>query len=86
MIRQKKFARSVWPKCASGINRLVAFDTGSVLRLSKSYSLKLTASGGHRTMDMFHVATAIHLGAQKSLTFDDSQRRPADFAGLEVAG
>ena len=51
-----------------------------------AYSLKLTASGGHRTMDMFHVATAIHLGAQKSLTFDDSQRRPADFAGLEVAG
>ncbi len=71
---------------ASGINRLVAFDMDAVLRLSKSYSLKLTASGGHRTMDMFHVATAIHLGAKKFLTFDDRQRRLADFAGLEVVG
>lgn len=71
---------------ASGINRLVPFDMDAVLRLSKSYSLRLTASGGHRTMDMFHVATAIHLGAKKFLTFDDRQRRLADFAGLEVVG
>lgn len=71
---------------ASGINRLVPFDMDAVLRLSKSYSLRLTSSGGHRTMDMFHVATAIHLGAVKFLTFDDRQRRLADFAGLEVVG
>lgn len=71
---------------ASGINRLVAFDMDAVLRLSKSYSLRLTASGGHRTMDMFHVATAIHLGAKKFLTFDARQKALADFAGLEVVG
>lgn len=69
---------------ASGINRLVPFDMDAVLRLSRSYSLRLTASGGHRTMDMFHVATAVHLGAQKFLTFDERQRALADFAGLEV--
>ncbi len=71
---------------ASCINRLVHFDMEAVLRLSKSYSLRLTSSGGHRTMDMFHVATAIHLGAVKFLTFDARQRDLADFAGLEVAG
>ena len=69
---------------ASGINRLVPFDMDAVLRLSKSYSLKLTASGGHRTMDMFHVATAIHHGAVKFLTFDARQKVLADYAGLEV--
>ena len=69
---------------ASGINRLVPFDMDAVLRLSKSYSLRLTASGGHRTMDVFHVATAIHLGAKKFLTFDARQKALADFAGLEV--
>ena len=69
---------------ASGINRLVPFDMDAVLRLSKSYSLSLTASGGHRTMDVFHVATAVHLGAKKFLTFDERQRVLAEHAGLEV--
>jgi predicted nucleic acid-binding protein len=71
---------------ASGINRLVPFDMDAVLRLSKSYSLRLTPSGGHRTMDVFHIATAIHLGAVKFLTFDARQKVLADFAGLEVVG
>ncbi len=31
---------------------------------------------------MFHVATAIHLGAEKFLTFDDRQKRLAGYAGL----
>lgn len=69
---------------ASGLNRMIAFDMNAVLRLCKSYSLRLTASGGHRTMDMFHVATAIHLGAKKFLTFDTRQKRLAEYAGLEV--
>jgi len=69
---------------ASGINRLVPFDMDAVLRLSKSYSIRQTATGGHRTMDVLHVATAVHLGAKKFLTFDARQRILAEFAGLEV--
>jgi predicted nucleic acid-binding protein len=69
---------------AAGLNQLIAFDMDAVLRLCKHYSLRLTANGCHRTMDMFHVATAIHLGAKKFLTFDDRQKRLAEYAGLEI--
>lgn len=69
---------------ASGINRLVPFDMDVVLRLSKAYSTQTTASGSHRTLDVFHVATAVHLGAKKFLTFDKRQIALAAHAGLEV--
>lgn len=69
---------------ASGINRLVPFDMDAVLRLSKAYSLQVTATGGHRTLNVFHVATAVHLGAKKLLTFDKRQIALAEHAGLEV--
>ncbi len=69
---------------ATGINRRVPFDMPSVLSLSKSLSLRHTANGGHRTMDIFHVATAVHLGAKKFLTFDSRQQILAEHAGLDV--
>ncbi len=68
----------------TGINRLVPFDMSAVLSLSKSLSLRHTANGGHRTLDIFHIATAVHLGAKKFLTFDARQRVLAGHAGLEV--
>ncbi|RYD67372.1 MAG: PIN domain-containing protein [Verrucomicrobiaceae bacterium] len=69
---------------ATGVNLLVPFDMDAVLRLSRNLSLRTTAKGGHRTLDIFHVATAVHLGASHFLTFDDRQRTLATFAGLEV--
>jgi len=30
-------------------------------------------TGGHRSLDVLHVATALHLGAQEFLTFDANQ-------------
>lgn len=69
---------------ATGINRLVSFDMDAVLRLSRSHSGQTTAKGGHRTLDIFHVATAVHLGASRFLTFDARQRALATQAGLEV--
>lgn len=54
---------------ATGINWLVPFDKNAVLRHSRVLSGKTTAKGGHRTLDIFHVATAVHL---------------AIYAGLEV--
>ena len=71
---------------ATGINRLVSFDMHAVLRLSKVFSAQTTAKGGHRTLDIFHVATAVHLGAHCFLTFDARQSALASHAGLVVAG
>lgn len=69
---------------AAGLNVLVPADTDAVLRLARVYSLQRTAKGGHRTLDILHVATAIHLGAQAFLTFDARQRQLALYAGLKV--
>ncbi len=69
---------------AAGANRLVPCDTDAVLRLARTFSLSRTATGGHRTLDILHVATAVHLGAKEFLTFDDRQRRLAKHAGLRV--
>lgn len=69
---------------ATGVNQLVAFDMDAVLRLSRVLSGQATAKGGHRTLDILHVATAVHLGARKFLTFDARQQALARRAGLEV--
>ena len=69
---------------ASGINRLVPNDADAVLRLARTYSLSHTAGGGHRTLDILHVATAIHLRAEEFLSFDDRQRTLAREVGLNV--
>lgn len=69
---------------ATGINRLVSFDMDAVLRLSRVLSGQTTAKGGHRTLDIFHVATAVHLGASRFLTFDARQKALAIHAGLVV--
>ncbi len=71
---------------ATGVNVLVPFDMNAVLRLSRVLSGQTTAKGGHRTLDIFHVATAVHLGAKRFLTFDVRQRALAAHAGLELAG
>ena len=69
---------------ASGLNCLLPFDMDAVLRLSLVYSNQRTAHGGHRTLDIFHVATAMHLRATHFLTFDDRQSHLARYAGLAV--
>lgn len=69
---------------ARGFNVLVPVDHDAVLRLARVFSLKQTAKGGHRTLDVLHVATAIHLGARDFLTFDEHQRQLALHAGLIV--
>jgi len=69
---------------AAGLNVLVPSDTDAVLRLARTYSLAHTAHGGHRTLDILHVATAVHLRASTFLTFDARQRKLAHHAGLKV--
>jgi len=69
---------------ATGINRLIPFEMDAVLRLSRVLSTQHSARGGHRTLDIFHVATAVHLGARRFLTFDGRQQALARHVGLEV--
>ncbi len=69
---------------ACGANVLVPNDANAVLRLARTFSLKQSALGGHRTLDVLHVATAVHLGAREFLTFDERQRKLAAAAGLAL--
>ncbi len=69
---------------ATGTNLLIPSDMDAVMTVSRSLSSQFTAKGGHRTLDIFHVATAVHLRARKFLTFDSRQRSLALHAGLEV--
>jgi predicted nucleic acid-binding protein len=54
---------------------------GTAERLSAQY----TVSGGHRALDIFHVATALQVEAEQFLTFDANQSVLARAVGLEVA-
>jgi hypothetical protein len=69
---------------ASGANRVAACDMDAVLGLASTYSWQRTAKGGNRTLDILHVATAVHLGAKEFLTFDGRQKKLARHAGLTV--
>jgi predicted nucleic acid-binding protein len=69
---------------ASGLNELVPCDSDAVLRLAGFYSEQRTAQGGHRSLHILHVATAVHLGAKEFLTFDERQRALAKHAGLKI--
>jgi predicted nucleic acid-binding protein len=69
---------------AAGLNRVVSFDMDAVLGLASTYSHQRTARGGNRTLDILHVATAVHLRAREFLTFDGRQKKLARHAGMKV--
>jgi predicted nucleic acid-binding protein len=68
----------------TGINVLVPCDMDLVMQLAQSYSQQRTTQHGHRTLDILHVATAVHLGAKTFLTFDSRQRALARYLGLKT--
>ena len=55
-----------------------------VFRHADDLSKRHTIAGGHRSMDVLHVATALHLGAREFLTFDTNQRKLAAAEKLKV--
>ena len=59
-------------------------DWPDVHRLAETLSKRRTMTGGHRSLGMLHVATALHLGAREFLTFDASQRKLATAEKLKV--
>jgi predicted nucleic acid-binding protein len=56
---------------------VVTADWPDVHRLAETISKRYTTAGGHRSMDVLHVATALHLGAREFLTFHTNQRQLA---------
>jgi predicted nucleic acid-binding protein len=69
---------------AGGLARQVAYDAEAVNALARTYSQLYTAHGGHRSLDILHVATAVHLRADTFLTFDARQKKLAKAVGLKV--
>ncbi len=67
---------------AAGLNKQVAYDAEAVNRLAQSFSAAHVYDGGHRTMDLLHVATAVHLQAEDFLSFDQRQIQLANKMGL----
>ena len=63
---------------------VAAADWPDVHRLAETISKRHTMTGGHRSLDVLHVATALHLGAREFLTFDTSQRKLAAAEKLKV--
>jgi predicted nucleic acid-binding protein len=59
-------------------------EWADVLAIAERISSKHTMSGGHRFIDLLHVATALNLGAVEFLTCDANQRKLAAAEGLAV--
>ena len=69
---------------ASGIAVLASCSFQEVFGIAEDLSKRYTAANGHRSFDILHVATALHLGAKEFLTFDANRRRLATTHKLTV--
>lgn len=69
---------------ASGVFHTPQVDWADVHRVAERLAFQHTAKRGHRSFDVLHVATAIHLGAKEFLTFDANQKKLAETEGLRV--
>lgn len=68
----------------TGALTIVAAEWADVHSRAEDLSKRHTAACGHRSLDVLHVATALHLKAREFLTFDTNQRRLAAVEGLKV--
>ena len=69
---------------ADGLTVLTPCNFQEVFGRAGELSARHTISGGHRSFDVLHVATALHLGAREFLTFDTNQRKLAKAENLKV--
>ncbi len=63
---------------------VVPADWAEVINIAERISAQHTIGGGHRFLDVLHVATAKHLGASDFLSFDANQRILAVAEGIAV--
>jgi predicted nucleic acid-binding protein len=69
----------------AGSLTLATVDWPDVHSISEALSATHTMKGGHRLMDILHIATAKHLGLKHFLTFDGNQKKLASAEGLLVS-
>jgi predicted nucleic acid-binding protein len=69
---------------ANGVAVLAPCNFQEVFRLGERLSKQHTSANGHRSFDVLHVATALHLGVKEFLTFDVNQRKLAAAERLKV--
>jgi len=63
---------------------LATVEWTDVHSIAETLSATYTMKGGHRAMDILHLATAKHLGLKHFLTFDSNQKRLAEAEGFKV--
>ena len=68
----------------SGVLGVISCDWAAVHAEAERLSARHTAEGGHRSMDILHVATALSTGASEFLSFDRNQAKLASAEGLTV--
>jgi predicted nucleic acid-binding protein len=61
----------------NGVAVLTPCNFQEVFRVAEALSKRHTSASGHRSFDVLHVATALHLGVKEFLTFDVNQRKLA---------
>ena len=69
---------------AAGVLVVATVDWADVHHLAERLSSQSALAGGHRALDILHVATALHLGVDEFLTFDQNQGTLAIAEGLQV--
>lgn len=69
---------------SAGVFRQGQVDWADVHQIAERLAFRHTVKGGHRSFDILHVASALHLGAAEFLTFDGNQRKLAEAEGLVV--
>ena len=69
---------------AAGVLVVATVDWADAQNIAERLSSRYTLASGHRALDILHVATALHLGVDEFLTFDEDQRALAIAEGLEV--
>lgn len=76
--------KTVQADIAAGMLVVASVDWSDVHNIGERLSSQHTPTGGHRALDILHVATALHLSADEFLTFDENQRALAIAEGLRV--
>jgi len=68
----------------AGVVTFLPVSWPDVHSLAERLSARRTPADGHRTLDMLHVATALHAGVKTFITFDAKQAALARAEGLRV--
>lgn len=69
---------------AAGVFQIPQVDWADVHRVAERLAFQYTAKRGHRSFDVLHIATALHLGVSEFLTFDANQKKLAEAEGMAV--